>query len=50
MKPRSKRALAIVCGLVALGIALGSLGILAPAHAAIPWQQQTATGAEGSAG
>ena len=37
-------------GLVALGIALGSLGILAPAHAAIPWQQQTATGAEGSAG
>ena len=26
--------------LVALGIALGSFGILAPAHAAVPWQEQ----------
>ena len=30
--------------LVALGIVLGSLGILAPAHAALPWQEQGTTG------
>ena len=36
--------------LAILGIALGSLGILAPAQAAVPWQQQGTTGEGGSAG
>ena len=35
-------------GLVALGIALGSLGILPPAHAAVPWQEQGTTGGGGT--
>ena len=36
--------------LAILGIAVGSIGLATPSSAAVPWQQQTATGAEGSAG
>jgi hypothetical protein len=30
----------VLAALAVLGVALGSLGIAAPANAAVPWQQQ----------